>query len=286
MITASVGIRRVSLRRRRDAPRRATGAIGACRRALDTRRDAVVIRRGAFGLRTAALGARRAAVRLCIDARGLRTASLRVPTDAPFNPTDALRIPSAPFVSTDGCSRSSQRCRRRSKGSSTQTSGCPTRNSGRSARTSGCSRYSQGCRTKIRSGFAKNHAVIASFSSFPSHLGGSRANARSTPRDTKRLFARTSGRRRCDSRRPTRRERCPRRSQEARSDTHGISGGSCWTGALSSRSPRLARAVSRLGVICEAGGGGVEFRAGGKGRGRGRGSSSMVARHGGWRPPA
>src|SRR5580658_11292750 len=97
---ASLHVRRASQRRPRDALRRATEAVGARRAARDTTRDAVSVRRDALGLPTAALGARRAALHLCLDARGLRRASLHVQTDAPFIPTDALCIPSAPFVRT------------------------------------------------------------------------------------------------------------------------------------------------------------------------------------------
>jgi hypothetical protein len=99
----------------------------------------------AFGLRTAALEVRRAALRLPLDARGPRTASLRARTDAPFIPTDALCIRSAPFVSTDGSSTSSQRRRQRSKGSSLRRMGCPTHSSGRPVRSRARSDRTSGC---------------------------------------------------------------------------------------------------------------------------------------------
>jgi hypothetical protein len=170
----------------------------------------VVKRTDAFGLGTAALRARRAAVRLCGDARGLRRASLRMGTDAPSIPTDAVPIWTGTLVSTEGCSTISQRRPRRSMGSSTQRTRCPTRTSGRSTRSSGCSRDSQGRRAKARTGFAKSHAILVHFSPCPPHLGSRGADARSGPRDARQRFARTSGRRRWDSRRPSRRGRCPR----------------------------------------------------------------------------
>jgi hypothetical protein len=168
----------------------------------------------AFGLRTAALEVRRAALRLPLDARGPRTASLRARTDAPFIPTDALCIRSAPFVSTDGSSTSSQRRRQRSKGSSLRRMGCPTHSSGRpvrsrarSDRTSGCCHCMQGCRAKARRGFSKSHGVIAHFSSCRLYLESSGADTRSAPCHGERRVARSSGCRRWDSRRQT---ACPR----------------------------------------------------------------------------
>jgi hypothetical protein len=168
------------------------------------------MRRDALGVGTAALGARRAAVRLCVDARGLRRASVHVGTDAPFIPTDALRTRRGILLSTDGRSASSQRRPRRSTGSSIWRRRRPMRTSGRSGRSSGCSRGSRGRRAKARAGFARSHASIVHFSPCRLHFGSSGADARSGPHHARCPFVRTSGRRRWDSRRPTRRGRRPR----------------------------------------------------------------------------
>jgi hypothetical protein len=166
------------------------------------------MRKDAVRLRTAALGARRAAVRLCVDARGLRRASLRARTDAPSIPTDALLIRGGTLVSNDGGPTNSKRRPGRSKGRSARKGQCPTRTLGRFARTSGCPRDSRGRRKKARTGFTKSHAILARFPRCPIHLGSRGADARSGPRHARRRFARTSGRRRWDSRRQTRRGRC------------------------------------------------------------------------------
>ncbi len=190
----------------------------------------MVMRTDAFGLGTAALGARRAAVRLCIDAQGLRRAPLRVGTDAPFIPTDALPIRSAPFVRTDGCSTSSQRHRGRNMRSSAQRAGCPARSSGRSARSSrrsarnsGCSRDSRGCRAKARTRFAKSHGIIAHFSACPTHPAGDGASASGALPNARRRVTHTSGCPESRSRRRTSAAPCPRCSRDVRADASATS---------------------------------------------------------------
>jgi hypothetical protein len=158
------------------------------------------MRKDAVGLRTAALGPRRAAVRPCVDARALRRASLRTRTDAPSSPTDARLIRKGTVVSTDGCPTNSKARPGRSMGSSTRKGRCPARTLGRFARTSGCPCDSRGRHTKTRPGFTKSHAILARFPRCPIHLGSRGADARSGPRHARRPFARTSGRRRWDSR--------------------------------------------------------------------------------------
>ncbi len=207
--TASLRGRRALLRTRRDASREATETIGARRGARHTRKGSVVMGIDALGLRMAAFGARRAAFRFGVDTRVLRSASLRAGTEAPFIPTDALPTRRGTFVSTDGCSTSSQGHRRRSKGCPTRTLERPARNGGRFARSSGCSCDSRGRRPKTRTGFAKSHAIHAHFSPCPPHLGGSRADARSGPHDARRRFTRTLERHRWDSRCQTTRGRRP-----------------------------------------------------------------------------
>jgi hypothetical protein len=196
---------RASLQTCRDAPRGATEAVGARRGAGDTSRDAVVMRTDAFGFGTAAVGAGRAAVRLCIDAFGLRRASLRAGTDAPSIPMGALLIRRDILVSTDGCSTRSKRRHGRSMGRSIWRGRRPTQTSGRSARSSGCSCDSRGRCAKARTRFAKNHGIIDHFSPCPFHFGSAGADARSGSDHARRPFARTSGRRRWDSRLQTRR---------------------------------------------------------------------------------
>jgi len=205
MATASLPIRRASLRTRRDAPREATEAVAARRAARDARRDAVVTRRDAFGLGTAAIGARRAAVRLCVDACSLRRASVHVGTDAPSIPTNALLNRRGIFIGTDGCSTRSKRRLGRSMGSSIWRRRRSTRTPGRSAQSSGCSRDSPGRCAKARTGFSRSHAILAQFSAYPFHFGSSGTDARSSPRYTSRHFTRTAGRRRWDSRRRAKR---------------------------------------------------------------------------------
>ncbi len=195
MQAASLPMRRASLRRRLDAPREATGAVGARRGPRDTRREAVVVGGDAVDLGAAALGARRAARRLCVDAGGLRKASLRVGTDDPSIPTDALVTRKGTVVISDGGSTSTQRRPRKSTGSSTRRTRRPTRTSGRSARSSGCSRDSRGRRAKARTGFARNHAVLVHFSARPTRLGSGGVDARSDARHATRRIARASGRR-------------------------------------------------------------------------------------------
>jgi hypothetical protein len=238
MATASLPMCRVSLRRRRDSVRGAKEAVGARRGAKDTRRETVVMRRDAFGLRTAPFGARRAVVRLCLDARGLRAASLHVGTDAPFIPTDALCLRSALLVSADGGSQNWQRRPRRSMGSCLRRTGCRPRTSGRPARTSGCRPCTRGHRPNARTRFARSHAIIGHLSPCPPRLRGSGAGAKRVSPKAQRPFARSSGRRRWDSRRQRRRRRCQRRSPEARADIHRVFSGSRW---------RSSRPISRPG---------------------------------------
>jgi hypothetical protein len=90
-----------------------------------------------------------------------------------------------------------------------RTSGRPARTSGCSMRTSGRPRDSWGRRAKARAGCARSQAILAQFSPCPIHFGSRAANTRSAPGQAKRPFARISGRRRYDSRRPTKRRRRP-----------------------------------------------------------------------------